>query len=159
MSSGAISSLLGPAVDVDPGLQLLEAVAANDVPMAKRVLERHAREHARDYQFCATLEQAQVNLNNIGINPEECTAPQSVRDLINNSRDEDGYSAMVLALDHPGEFGALPMVRFLIENGADLEKVPVRVKERIRAEAESRRISKDFKPERFPQTVLVDSIL
>ena len=84
---------------------------------------------------------------------------KAVRDLINNSRDADGYSAMILALDHPGEFGALPMIRFLLNHGADLNAVPARVRQRVAAEATSRRISKNFKPERFPQTLLLEKVL
>ena len=157
-----LAELLGPnstdAIDAsdDPGLLLLEAVAPNDIPRAKAVLARHARDHARDYQHCQTIEEATKRLN-----PEEAEAevPASVRDLVNNSRDADGYSAMIIALDHPSQFGMLPMVRFLLDNGADLNTVPARVRNRIKAEAESRQIATDFRPERFPQTLLVQNVL
>ena len=163
--SGSISGLMDPvctdALDArdEPGLLLLEAVAANDIPRAQAVLARHAHEHARDYQHCATIREATQPLN-----PEETVSsassvPKAVRDLINNSRDADGYSAMILALDHPGEFGALPMIRFLLDHGADLNAVPARVRQRVAAEATSRRISKNFKPERFPQTLLLEKVL
>jgi hypothetical protein len=168
MFTSPFLNLLDPvctdAVDAadEPRLLLLEAVAANDIPRARAVLARHAREHARDYQHCATLAEA---TRSPPLNPEDAsvapasTVSRAVRDLINNSRDDDGYSAMILALDHPGQFGALPMIRFLLDHGADLNAVPARVRRRIEAEAAARRVAKNFTPERFPQTLLVEKVL
>jgi hypothetical protein len=120
----------------DAGRALLEAVASNDVDAAAAALDRHARDWARTYCW------GPLPLGADARPPPR--VPRCVVDLVNNTRDADGYSPLILALDDPAEHGLVPMVRFLLDHGADLRTAPPRVRARIAREAQARRVTTSF---------------
>ena len=111
----------------DPGLELLEAVASYDIPWCQKILSNFEQTHKSTYQKQPmTIEDA----SNPNIETKYKTYPGIV-DLINTTRDEDGYTALMLAFQNPTQHGAISMINFLLENGGDITRVPPRIRSRI----------------------------
>lgn len=116
----------------DPGLQLLEAVASFDITWCDKILTQYEAEHRQVYHSQPqTLKQAStiVKVENKDNAPPPLYA--AVVDLINNTRDEDGYTPMAIAFQSPEEHGAIPMIEFLLSKGGDVRQIPGRVFDRL----------------------------
>jgi hypothetical protein len=118
----------------DPGLQLLEAVASCDIPWCTQILEDYERDHrALHHANPQTIETATTVATSAHL------PYPAVVDLINNTRDEDGYTPLILAFQSTSsQHGALPMIHHLLAKGGNIDTVPQRVRARIQWEKEQK---------------------
>jgi len=134
----------------DPSLELLEAVASFDVRWCEEILQKFQTTH-QSCTFPKTLKEASSSHSD----GTTATLDPAVVDLINNAHDEDGYTPLILAFLSPEQHGAIPMINFLIKNGADVSRVPISIRTRINYERVQPPICRDFRKESFKQSLLV----
>ena len=149
----------------DPGLQLLEAVSSLDIPWCAKILDQFETTHRSTYQSVQTLQAASTlattsyhqevdDDGNVTVLPTKPQYPATI-DLINNTRDEDGYSPLMLAFQSPNEHGAIPMIQFLIQQGGNIKTVPQRVRSRIQWERKQKPTCDSFHQNNAKQSFLL----
>ena len=141
----------------DPSLELLEAVASFDVRWCEDILLRFQTTY-QNCTFPKTLKEASSTNNSHSDGTTAALEPAldpAVVDLINNARDEDGYTPLILAFLSPEQHGAIPMINFLVKNGADVSRVPISIRTRIDYERVQPPICRDFRKKSFKQSLLV----
>jgi hypothetical protein len=133
-------------------LLLLEAVASLDIEWCQKILERYENEHRANY-----LDHPQTLLSASTRKTDDSTLYPAVVDLINNTRDEDGYSPLNLAFQSSSsEHGAIPMIQYLISMGGNVNSVPQRVRSRIQWEKKQKPICESYHRENFKQSFLLN---